>query len=430
VRCTILAIGSRGDVQPLIALGSGLKAAGVDVRLATHVDFATAVAAQGLEFFPLEGHASAFFSGAAGSAFRDRVRRPEDFRRLFDNYLSLFLTKFLKGAWQASADADVVLSWSRCAPALAERLRVPVFVVALNPVLHLPTFTFPNPFQGPTRLRLGPLFNRWSWRLAVPATRIGEQQVSRWRQETLGLPPLDWRADLRQLRRLPHLLGYSTSVLPRPFDWPSGIHVTGYWFLDAPDDYVPNAALQTFLDAGKPPVAIGFSSQVGRNTAAITRTVVDAVTAADVRALLVTGFGGLKGVEFPARIFPVQTVPYEWMLPRVSAIVHHGGAGSTASALRFGVPNGAVTFGFDQQLWGERVHALRAGPAPLPATQLTVEALSRTLRQLTSNPKMRAMAQAASRRIRSEDGVSAAVSTILAAVTRRSFGATRRVTAG
>ncbi len=415
MRCTIIAIGSRGDVQPLIALGVGLKAAGVTVRLATHADFADAVRAQALEYFPLEGHAAAFFSGPAGDAFRETVRRPEQFRRLFDNYLSVFLNRFLADVWDACRDADVILSWSRCAPALAERLRVPVFVVALNPVLHLPTAAFPNPFQGSDVS--DPATNWRTWRLALPALRIGERQVDEWQQKALGLPPLRWRRDLRHLRQLPHLLGYSTAVLPRPDDWPSTAHVTGYWFLDAnTDHYQPGDALRAFLDAGEPPVAIGFSSQVGKNAAAITEAVVEAVADAGVRALLITGFGGIKRADFPGNMLPVATVPYEWMLPRVSALVHHGGAGSTASALRFGVPNGAVTFGFDQPLWGQRIQAIGAGPAPIAASTLTTASLSHMLRELTTNQALRAGAEAVGRQLRSEDGIASAVSTILAAV--------------
>jgi len=416
MRCTILAVGSRGDVQPLLALGIGLRAAGVSVRVATHRDFEAAVRAHQLEYFPLIGHASSFFGGAAGNAFRERVRKPAEFRRLFDNYLSLFFERFLRDAWAASEDADVVLSWSRIATSLTERLKVPVFVVSLNPVLHLPTSAFPNPFQGPSGWRLGPLFNRLTWRLALPATRIGETQLNAWRRDQLGLAPIGWREELRRLRRLPHLLGYSPSVLPRPRDWARSIHVTGYWFLDEPAAYQPPADLAAFVEAGPPPIAVGFSSQVGRNAAAVTRTVVDAVTRAEARAVLVSGFGGLKGVAFPPHVFPVRTVPYDWLLPRVRAMVHHGGAGSTATALRVDLPNLAVPFGYDQALWGARVHALGAGPAPIPVEHLTGAALADAIRRMTTDARMRERAAAVGAKIRAEDGTGAAVRTILAAV--------------
>ena len=111
--------------------------------------------------------------------------------------------------------------------------------------------------------------------------------------------------------------------------------------------------------------AVTVLSAFGRQS-----TVVDAVEQAGVRAVLVTGFGGLKGAQLPASMHAVPTVPYDWLLPRVSALVHHGGAGSTALALKAGIPSVTIYFGFDQKLWGDRVHALGAGPAPISAERL------------------------------------------------------------
>jgi UDP:flavonoid glycosyltransferase YjiC (YdhE family) len=413
MRCRIVAVGSRGDVQPLIALGAGLKQAGLDVRVATHEDFAAAVQHQGLAYAPLEGRASSFFGGAAGHAFREGVKDADRFRRFFDNYLALFMRRFLRDAWEACADADLVITWSRTAPSLADRLRVPVLVSSLNPVLHLPTAAFANPFQGPTPGQ-GTGGHRRSWRLATSASRIGHEEVQRWRREVLGLPETSWRQDLRHLRRLPHLLGYSEAVLPRPSDWAPWIHVTGYWFLDDTTDTAPDPRLQAFVDQGPPPVAIGFSSQVGPGAVAMTRAIVDAVERAGVRAVLITGFGGLRGTDYPASVHAVSTVPYHWLLPRIRGLVHHGGAGSTAAALRLGVPSMAVPFGFDQELWGAQLHRLGVGPAPLPAAALTAETLAQALRTLCETPSFAPRARAVAQTLAREDGIDRAVQLIRA----------------
>ncbi|MGE0040889.1 MAG: glycosyltransferase [Vicinamibacterales bacterium] len=417
MRCTILAVGSRGDVQPLIALGAGLRQAGVRVRLATHRDFTPAVEAAGLEFAPIEGNASLFASGPAGRAFRERVADAARFKRFVDDYLGLFITRLLRDAWAASADADVVLAWTACATSLAERLRVPVFNASLTPPLHSPTGAFPNPFHG-YATPLSPFENRRSWRKALPTLQIGAAEVDRWRAATLGLGPLPWRRNVRALRRMPHLLGYSGTVLPRPADWPAWMHVTGYWFLDAPGAYQPPPALERFLADGPAPVAIGFSSQVSGNAAALTRTVVEAVERAGCRAVVVTGFGGLKGVDFPDRVLPVTTVPYDWLFTRVGAMVHQGGAGSTALAVRFGLPNMAVPFGFDQALWGHRLHALGVGPAPVPAAELTADRLAAALDALLGDGAMRARAAALGQAVAAEDGIGTAVRLVLEAVDR------------
>jgi len=418
MRCTILAVGSRGDVQPLIALGTGLGRAGLRVRLATHRDYAGAVEAAGLEFAPIEGRAAHFSAGPAGRAFRDRVGNAEQFRRFVENYLTLFLERFYRDAWDASADADVVLSWTACAASLAERLAVPVFNVGLTPALTLPTGAFPNPFHASSDPG-DPIANRRTWRLGLPTLRIGERQLNAWRTGQLGLAPITWRRHLRALRRLPHLFGYSPLVLPRPADWPAWASVPGYWFLDEEGRYELPDALAAFLAAGPPPMAIGFSSQVSGDAATMTRTVVDAVARAGERAVIVTGFGGLGGGACPPNVLPVATVPYDWLLPRVHAMVHQGGAGSTGAAVRAGRPQLAVPFGFDQGLWGQRIHELGIGPAPIPANTLTVDNLAAALVELRTNASMAGRAAALGRAVGAEDGIGAAVSIVLDAVERR-----------
>ena len=227
---------------------------------------------------------------------------------------------------------------------------------------------------------------------------------------------IGWREDLRRLRRLPHLLGFSTAVLPRPRDWAPWIDVTGFWFGSGAADYVPPPHLRAFLDEGPPPVAIGFSSQVVRDTDRLARAVVDGVAQSGVRAVLLAGYGALARVEPSATLCPVPSVPHAWLFPRTAAVVHHGGSGSTAEALRSGVPSMAVPFGYDQPLWGARLHALGVGPAPLAAQSLTADAFAAALRQLTTDRAMRRSARELGGVIRSEDGVGRAVRAVLAAV--------------
>jgi UDP:flavonoid glycosyltransferase YjiC (YdhE family) len=411
---TVLALGSRGDVQPLLALALGLKDAGFDIRFAAPVDFEAWVRAQGLDFHPLTGRASPFFGGAAGSAMRDRLRDKRAFGRFFQDYLGTFLDKLLVSAWDACQDTDAILcwSWTRAGPSLAEKLGVPLFVVGATPSLHLPTCAFANPYQGPEPPPLGPLYNRLSWRWAMPFTRVGQQQVDRWRQETLGLPVIPWKKELRHLQSLPHLFGYSPSVLPKPWDWDKHVHVTGYWFLDGPADYRPDADLAAFLAAGKPPVAIGFSSQVGKDSRAMTAHVIDGVKKSGQRAIMIAGWGGFKGLDLDENILRVDSVPYDWLMPRVAAMVHQGGAGSTSAAARAGIPNVAITFGYDQALWGQRIARLGAGPRPIPATKLSADQFARALDQMLDNPGMAQAARALADRIANEDGVGTAVGII------------------
>ncbi|MDP1572349.1 MAG: glycosyltransferase [Vicinamibacterales bacterium] len=411
MRATLIAIGPRGDIQPMIALGAGLRAAGLDVRCATHEDFADLARAHGLDVALVQGRADRFFGGAAGIAVRERLADARTFRRFFDDYLSLFYAKLLDEITGACADADLLVCWPwmRFAPSLADRFGVPVVIACPYPPMHLPTSAFPNPFLGVPDPGVPA---RRTWRHALPVLQAGEAALDRWRRAQ-GLPSIGWRADVRRLRRLPHLLGFSPAVLPRPIDWPDNVTVTGFWFLDERADYAPPEALRAFLEEGAPPVAIGFSSQLARDSAALQEVVDEGVARAGVRAVLLTGFSGLAGASPGGRVFPIASVPHDWLYPRVAAVAHHGGSGSTGAALRAGVPNFAVPFGYDQPLWGHRLQALGVGPAPIPVAALTAERLAEALTTLTTDPAMRARAAQVGAVVRAEDGVGDAVRALL-----------------
>lgn len=415
MRCTVLAIGTRGDVQPLLTLAAGLRAAGVNVVCATHADFADAARALGLTTKIVLGDSAPFFGGAVGVAMRDRAGNPEALRRFLDNYLPLAYEKLLGALTEAGRDTDAVIAWpfGRGLTSLAEAFRIPVIVACPYPPPHLPSTLFPSPF-APAADYPDERSIRRSWRRSFPVLQMNHAAVNRWRAKALGLGPIVWRDDLRRLRRLPHLLGYSSAVVPRPADWAPWINVTGYWFDRSTSSYAPPPELSAFLDRGPAPVVIGFSSQVDRDPARLTRTVVEGVTEAGVRAVIVTGFGGLTPGSLPEQVLAIPTVPYPWLFSRSSAVVHHGGSGSLAAALQAGLPNMAVPFGFDQLFWGGRAHALGVGPAPLPASTLTSSSLAQALRILTTNMAMQQRARKIGEQIRSEDGLGRAVSAVIA----------------
>jgi len=416
MRATVIAIGSRGDVQPLVSLASGMSAAGFDITVATHADFETMVREHGLKFRVIEGKSADFYGGAAANALAERLRNKKEFLRFFEQYMALFLDRLLISCWEAAQDTDAVLCWpwTRIAPSLAARLKIPVIIVAVSPVLHLPTWSFANPYQEPLDLDLGPLYNRITWLRATAFTKLGQVQVDKWRERTLGLPAEPWRAELRRLRRLPHLFGFSPSVLPRPVGWAEWIHVTGYWFLDRPVEWKPPAELEAFLAAGPAPVGIGFSSSVGKSRATTTKITLDALERSGARGILISGFGGLgKGASLPENVFAVRSVPYDWLLPRVAAMVHHGGAGSTSAALRFGVPSFAIPFAYEQALWGKRIAAIGAGVSPIPAKKLTADKLAASIREVMSRDDLRRGAARIADTLRHEDGVSVAVNRLI-----------------
>jgi sterol 3beta-glucosyltransferase len=208
------------------------------------------------------------------------------------------------------------------------------------------------------------------------------------------------------------LSAYSPSLIPHPPDWPENIHITGYFFLDSQAEWQPSTELKAFLEAGDPPVYIGFGSMAGRNPEQLARLVSEALVKSGQRGLLLTGWGGLRPELVPDNVFVVDAVPHSWLFPRMAAVVHHGGAGTTAEALRAGVPAVIVPFAFDQPFWGARVKALGLGPDPIPLKKLTADALADAIRIAVTDSDMRQRADSCGKAIRTEDGTGNAAKVI------------------
>jgi UDP:flavonoid glycosyltransferase YjiC (YdhE family) len=416
MRITIVAVGSRGDVQAHIALGCGLQAAGYPVRLATHAEFEPLVRLYGLDFHCGEGDPRAVLGSGTGQDWLKSGGNPLRFFTHLRRIAEPIVHPLTMDSWHACQDADLVL-YSQLAfipvYAFREKLRAPAIAAYLQP--STPTQAFPTPRfpPAPHWLRSGRgSYNRWTYRISGQLFwQILRGPINDTRRDVLGLPPLPHHSPYTVVHRRhhPHLYGYSRYVVPRPRDWGSWNHVTGYWFLDRPRTWQPPAALLAFLESGPPPVYIGFGSMKREDPAQTTTLVVQALTQAGQRGVLLTGWGGLGRTELPETMFAVDDVPHDWLFPRMAAVVHHGGAGTTAAGLRAGLPSVLVPFFGDQPFWARRVAALGVGPTPIPSAQLSVSHLSGAITEAVSNNAMRARAAALGQRIRAEDGVGQAV---------------------
>jgi UDP:flavonoid glycosyltransferase YjiC (YdhE family) len=234
--------------------------------------------------------------------------------------------------------------------------------------------------------------------------------VNQARQKVLGLPPLPFLGPPpRMFRDQPALYGFSPRVLPRPRDWNANQVITGYWFLESPGSWQPSAALAEFLGAGPPPVVVGFGSMHDPHAGELTGRVIEALTRARLRGVLLTGWGGLSNKVRSDAIYVAESVPHDWLFPRAAAVVHHGGAGTTAAALRAGVPSIVVPFMADQPFWGSRIARLGVGPRPIPRRRMSALRLANALCAATLDPEMRRRASELGEQIRAEDGVGGAV---------------------
>lgn len=422
MRITILTIGSRGDVQPYIALGRGLRDAGHEVRLATHAVFEDFVRQNGLDFALVEINPQEMLRSEAGQTWLESGRNPIRFVRRFVQIYAPLVARTLDESWQACQGADAII-YSPLAlggPHIAEKLGVPAYLAGLQPKRpsrHQPAMLFPHLPLGPV---LGQVYNRLTHTVARALARGMVRPIlapiNQWRVATLGLPARSTGEFLRMHERMPVLYGVSPTVFPPPSDWPAWVHVTGYWFLDRPEGWQPSPELADFLAAGPPPVYIGFGSMSGRDPAATTGLVVEALARAGQRGVLLTGWGGLEREAMAAaaaaqgvEVLAVDTVPHDWLFPRMAAVFHHGGAGSTAAGLRAGVPSAAVPFFGDQPYWGAMLARLGVGPAPIPQKSLGAEGLADAITRAVGDPGMRARAAEIGEQIRAEDGVGAAV---------------------
>jgi UDP:flavonoid glycosyltransferase YjiC (YdhE family) len=182
--------------------------------------------------------------------------------------------------------------------------------------------------------------------------------------------------------------------------------------VDAQDGWAPPADLIDFLQAGSPPVYVGFGSLSHRNPQETADLVLQALEQANQRAVLLSGWSGMQDLKVPDTTFVIDSIPHAWLFPRVAAVVHHGGAGTTAAGLRAGKPSVIVPFFGDQPFWGRRVAALGVGPAPIPRRKLTVERLARAIHQAVTDEDMCQRASQLGATIRAEDGLAQAAAVV------------------
>ncbi|MGK7861677.1 glycosyltransferase [Falsiroseomonas sp. E2-1-a4] len=395
-------LGTRGDVQPFLALAIGLQAAGFPVRLATAPRFQPTIEAAGVPFAPLPGEMLELIDTPEGQAAISGRHKLLATLRLMRGRGPMF-RRLLQAQWETAQGAALLVCHPKALGGahIAERLGIPAFVALPLPALA-PTRAFPSPLLP--FADLGPL-NRASHALMLgAAARMARKPLRDWRAKALGLPPSG-----RGAAAAGRLHAYSPALVPRPADWDARTHVTGAWVLPVEPAWTPPPALAAFLAAGPPPVHVGFGSLPTKDAAGMGRLVAEALALAGQRGVISTGWGGLA-LEAPGPgLHVVEGAPHGWLFPRMAAVVHHGGAGTTDAGLRAGCPSILCPFFGDQPFWGRRVQALGAGPAPIPFRALTSPRLAAAIRQAVSDPAMSDSAARIAVRMAGEDGVAEAI---------------------
>ncbi|MET9643656.1 glycosyltransferase [Streptomyces syringium] len=411
MRLLIATVGSRGDVAPYTGLGVRLRQAGHEVTIATHDGFAGLAGQAGLGFRPLPVDPRAQLASAAGQ----RVLRAGtgatavmELLRMGRTVMPALGRGLLDAARQGT---DLLLLAATTAPlgqVVAEALGVPTVGLFLQPLA--PTREFPPVLTGTRSLgRRGNLLVGHALQSAVD--RLITPPVRGLREE-LGLPRRGAGAERRRAirRRMPLLHGFSPCVVSRPSDWPPCMEVTGYWWPSPPPGWRPPPRLADFLASGPPPVYVGFGSLVVAESERLGAVIGSALRTAKVRAVVQAGWSDLSVTGDD--VLAVGEIPHHWLFPRMAAVVHHAGAGTTAAGLRAGVPSVPVPAQLDAPFWARRLTALGVSPGSVPLAELSSDRLAAALRRAVEEPAHRRRARALAARINAEDGAAKVVAAV------------------
>lgn len=408
----ITAFGSRGDVQPVLALAHGLAQAGHAVTIAAGSDFRGWVENEGFTYGPLDINIQQFMSSEAGRDWTEGHLSPVQEARSMKRAMQPFFQRVQQDLIPLAAGAEVFISnlpGFGFVAALAEKHSRPHLLVLLSPLTPaaeaasnliptVPRLTTPlNLISG----YLGIYFTCWVFSEAFNGFRA-----------QLGLSRWNYRDYLRAWNSTPTLYGVSPLVMPPARRWGPHLSVTGYWFHDGPTEWQPPQALADFLARGERPVYIGFGSMAHKNPQDTLRLIVEALQQAGRRGVVHNGWAGLSSDQLPSTVYLLDNAPHDWLFPQMAAVVHHGGSGTTAAGLRAGVPSMVVPHMADQPYWGRRVYELGVGVKPVPRRRLKSSTLAAALEGLTGDETLRAGAAALGRQIRAERGVENAVAAL------------------
>lgn len=411
-------VGSRGDVQPFLALGSALRHCGHRIRLATHEKFRSFVEDSGLDFYPIGGDPEdlmAYMVKNPGLIPSMQSLREGDIKRKRS-----MVAEILDGCWRSCIEPNAVDDAPFVADAIianppsfahvhcAEALGIPLHMVFTMPWTS--TGAFAHPLANIVESLGNPkLANNMSYALVEWMTWQGLGDViNSWRaKRDLEPVPVTEGPLLAETLKIPHTYCWSPAVVPKPPDWGDHIDISGFFFRETPN-YKPPSDLQRFLDAGPAPVYVGFGSIVVQDVARFSSAIVKAITNSGKRAIISPGWSRLQVPEDRPDFFRLEECPHEWLFKNVAMVIHHGGAGTTAIGLREAKPTIVVPFFGDQPFWGNVVHNSGAGPPPIPQKHVNAEKLEQAIR-FCDGESVREAAARLSAQIKREDGVGAAV---------------------
>ncbi|KAK8660291.1 hypothetical protein V6N13_051219 [Hibiscus sabdariffa] len=411
LQIVMLIVGTRGDVQPFVAIGKRLQADGHRVRLATHANFKDFVLTAGLEFYPLGGDPKVL----AGYMVKNKGFLPsvpseipvqrQQMKEIIFSLLDACQADDPDSNVKFDVDAIIANPPAYGHTHVAEALQVPLHIFFTMP--WTPTSEFPHPLSR-VKQQVG---YRLSYHIVDALIWLGiRDMINELRKKKLKLRPVTYlRGSYSSPPDVPYGYIWSPHLVPKPKDWGPKIDVVGFCFLDLASSYEPPESLVKWLKDGDKPIYIGFGSLPVQKPERMTQIIVQALEKTRQRGIINKGWGGLGNLaEPPDFVYLLDNCPHDWLFLQCSAVVHHGGAGTTAAGLKAACPTTIVPFFGDQPFWGERVHAKGVGPAPIPVEEFSLDKLVDAINFMLE-PEVKKRAVGLAKAMEGEDGVAGAV---------------------
>ena len=406
---SIVAFGTWGDVRPGIALGLALKEAGYGVRLIVTEDFAEWVYDTGLDIHLLPVNNFKVMKQVSSKTNPLRVmlalhreiapallRAGRDLLAVAEDTDGFIVGEWLLGIASGIAEVHQLK--------LVNLVTQPGIKTRAMPISTLPALPDWAPFRESYNLLSYDIAHYLRWFSYV-------RNVNSLRKTHLNLAPLSLKDYLDLFDRTPSITLISRHVIPSPADWPDHHHLTGFLFYDD-NDWRPPAELADFIHSDEAPVYVGFGSIHDRHPDETTRLILDALEYTHQRAVLYKGWSDLGQFDLPDTVYLLDYAPHSWLFPRMAAVVHHAGAGTSAAALRAGVPSVPIPHAGDQPFWARRLYQIGAGTKPLPRNRLSAVSLAERIARAVRDSQLRSQAADLGARISTEDGAGRTVSAI------------------
>ena len=405
----MFAIGSRGDVQPFIALALEMKRQGIAPIIASHPDFEEFISSYGIEYAPVRVDSRQLME-TMSPVGTNLTKYYSAICELIDEFGETYFNDFVSAC--KGADAILYVTFGGLAYHIAEAMGIPVFRVFFYPM------TATGDFSLIDHVSMGSRFlNKASyWATERMFLLFTKRKINVYRAR-LGLRPItggQYPYESMRGKRVPVLYAFSPSIVPPPREWGDHIYITGYWFLEEPG-YDPPGDLLSFLHGGDMPFYVGFGSIVEPDCRERLGSIIAEAAVRTGKRLIVCG--GWNSLKLPSKVdgvFQTDSIPHDWLFQRVAGVVHHGGCGTTAAGLLAGKPTFIVHFVGDQPFWGMRVYNDGLGPKTCYYKRLTAEKLSKAIETMSGDAMMSAKANAMGLRLREERGSEQAVQAILA----------------